>query len=453
MADIFISYSSKDREKAKKLAGELQALGYSTWMDVSDLEPSARWSTEIVEAIEVCRILALLLSKASLASENVVKELSLAAEKKKHILPIVLEKTKLNPDFEYHLAGLQHTSIDNLNAIVRALEHLVASQAHVTAEKPPLPISDDTRPRIAVLPLDDYSPARDNDWFAEGLASELISKLSKMSQLFVVDRLTSREYKDTRLGAKQIAAELQVRYLVSGAVRKAGERIHIDVTLIDTAQGQTLWDDSYPGIMDDIFAIQDEVATKIAESLKIILTKDEERTIRERPTENPDAYELGLRAISYVNRNTKQDYLYAITMCEEALALDPKFVWACGTVANACLAIHRIYDRSAVWLTKAQDAIDCALAISPYDVTALTSLAILQLRRGDSQEALRIVTKAVELEPNNEIVLFQLGYVYDELGEYAKAADAYERSAQLVPNSLDTLFALLSAHSRISRSI
>lgn len=308
--------------------------------------------------------------------------------------------------------------------------------------KPPVNISDDRRARIAVLPLDDYSPGRDNDWFAEGLASELISKLSKLSQLFVVDRLTSREFKDTRLGAKQIAAELQVRYLVSGAVRKAGERIQIDVTLIDAERGQTLWDDSYPGIMDDIFAIQDEVATKIAESLKVILTKDEERNFHQRQTENSDAYELGLRAISYINRNTKQDYLYAISMCEEAIALDPKFVWAYGTIANASLAIHRIYDRSGVWLTKAQNAIDCALTISPNDVTALASLAILQSRRGELQEAVATATKAVELEPNNEVILFQLGYVYDELGEYAKAADAYERSAHIVPGSLDTLYNL-----------
>src|SRR5687767_8141620 len=117
MADIFISYSSRDRDQAQKLGEELTSLGYSVWLDVCDIDPATRWSTEIAEAINACHILLLLLSRSSLASENVLKEVSLAAEKKKHILPVTLERTELNPNFEYHLAGLQHTAIENLEAI------------------------------------------------------------------------------------------------------------------------------------------------------------------------------------------------------------------------------------------------------------------------------------------------------------------------------------------------
>jgi TolB-like protein len=449
VADIFISYSSKDREKAKKLAEQLQGLGYSTWMDVSDLEPSSRWSTEIVEAIEMCRILALLLSRASLASENVVKELSLAAEKKKHILPIVLEKTKLNPDFEYHLAGLQHTSIDNLNAIVRALEHLASHGAHPPAEKPLTQTPYDTRARIAVLPLDDYSPARDNDWFSEGLTNELITKLSKVSQLFVVDRLTSREYKDTHVGAKQIASELHVRYLVSGAVRKAGERIHIDVTLIDALEGKTLWDDSYPGIMDDIFAIQEEVAAKIAKSLQVVLTKDEERTIRERPTENLEAYELFLRGSDHFSRYTRADYDRGRLLYSEAVAVDPSFATAFASLAFLEMEYYRSYSRERHHLDSARKYIEHVRELEGESAEWHALMSRYSLHDNHLNDAIEHGRKSVALDPEYTLGYETLGFALREAGDLKAQAEVWKESVRHSPGSRNLHFNYLIALSAL----
>jgi TolB-like protein/Flp pilus assembly protein TadD len=442
--DIFISYSSHDRERARQLALDIQGLGYSVWMDVFEIEPSTRWSTEIAEAINVCRILALLLSKASLASENVVKELTLAAEKKKHILPITLEQMELSPDFEYHLAGLQHTSADNLKAIARALEHLAKdTPMQSKKEERPKEKQSEIRKRIAVLPFDDFSPSRDSDWFSDGLASELTNKLSRISKLSVIDRLTARQYKNSRLASGQIASELGVRYLLCGAVRKSGERIRVDVSLVDADRRATLWDDSYPGKMEDIFEIQDEVASKIASSLEIILTREERASVRERSTKNAEAYELGMRGVSYHNRNTREGYLYALSLLEKAIALDPGYTWAYATLAGCVLNIYAIYDHDPAWLHKAQDAIDKALALKPNDQTALSALAILKMRSGLGDEAVEIAKRAVEADPANEIAHFQLGYVYDGIGDYAAAASAYSRSLELAPASLDTLYNLI----------
>ncbi len=437
MADIFISYSSRDRERAQKLAEELRALEYSVWLDVCDIDPATRWSTEIVEAINTCRILMLLLSKASLASENVLKEVSLAAEKKKHILPVVLDKTPLNPDFEYHLAGLQHTAIENLEAITRALEHFIATHKITTPPHEPASARVKGQKRIVVLPFDDLSPGHDNEWFSDGLADDLISNLSKLSQLFVVDRITSRQYKNTKLTLKQIAAELGVNHVLTGSVRKSEKQIQIVVTLIETETGRTLWEKKYPGTMDDIFAIQEQVSFKIAESLKLILTTEEKEKVGRRRTENAEAYEFGLRAAAHVARNTKQDYLYAVSLYEQAIKLDPNFAWAYANLGQVYLHIYPTYDRNISWLEKAEPAIRRALELQPTDAACHSALGIYHARRGNAEEAIREGKKSVELSPGNPIAHFQLGFIYDALHQYRNAAEAYEKAIELTPNDLD----------------
>lgn len=439
MADIFISYSSRDRERAQKLAEELRVLEYSVWLDVCDIDPATRWSTEIAEAINTCRILMLLLSKASLASENVLKELSLAAEKKKHILPVILEKAPLGPDFEYHLAGLQHTAIENLEAITRALEHFISThkQSAPAAAAEPTVTPRDGQKRVVVLPFDDLSPDHDNEWFSDGLADELISNLSKLSGLFVIHRISARQYKDTRLTLQQIARELEVQYIITGSVRKSGDRIQIKVTLIDASTGRSLWEEKYPGTMDDIFAIQEQVSLKIADALKLILTNDEKVGVGKHRTKSAEAYEFGLRAASHVARNTKQDYLYAVSLYEHAIKLDPNFAWAHANLGQVYLSIYPTYDRDASWLEKAEPAIRRALELQPDDAACHSACGIYHARRGNAEEAIREGKKAIELSPGNPIAHFQLGFIYDALHQYRNAAEAYEQCIALMPNDLD----------------
>jgi len=443
MADIFISYSSHDRDRAQKLGEELIPLGYSVWLDVCDIDPATRWSTEIAEAINACHILLLLLSKSSLASENVLKEVSLAAEKKKHILPVTLERTSLSPAFEYHLAGLQHTAIENLEAITRALEHFIATRKKLETVPVQHTLTDEGLKRLVVLPFDDLSPGKDNEWFSDGLTDELISTLSKLSQLFVIDRITARQYKNTKLTLKQIAAELDINHVITGTVRKSDQRIQITVMLIDATSGRTLWEKKYPGTMDDIFAIQEEVSLRIAEALKLILTKEEKEEVGQKRTENAEAYELGLRANGHVSRNTKQDFLYAVSLYEQATKLDPNFAWAHANLGQTCLSIYLTYDRNPSWLEKAEPAIRKAMELQPSDPACYSALGILHLRRGEGAEAVEVAKRGIELAPRNPIAHFQLGFIYDGLHEYRQAAEAYERSIELLSGDLDIYYNLI----------
>src|SRR5438105_884762 len=124
MADIFISYSSHDREKALSLAEELRAFGLSVWIDQEALDGASRWSGEIAKALDDCKALVLLLSKSSLASRNCIKEVTIAAESDKYILPIDLENVALSSEFKYHLAGLQRVDYSNNDAIRRSIESI-----------------------------------------------------------------------------------------------------------------------------------------------------------------------------------------------------------------------------------------------------------------------------------------------------------------------------------------
>jgi len=209
-ADIFISYSTIDRHHALTLVERLRAEGHSVWIDQQGIGAASSWSNEIAEALDNCKAFILLMSETSLASMNVMKELALAAEADKDIIPIELESVTIPTAFKYHLAGLQRTSINNMDAILHALEKY--SSADVPSASSGLPETQgsgqDARAtmRIAVLPFEDQSPAKDNEWFADGLADELILMLNKLDALFLLDKKSAMVYRDAKLATKQIAS-------------------------------------------------------------------------------------------------------------------------------------------------------------------------------------------------------------------------------------------------------
>ena len=212
MSDIFISYSSKDREKAEQLTELLASAGLSVWIDRQGIIGAEKWATEIVEGINSCSTFILLLSTHSVESENVLRELSLASEKRKRVLPVDIESIRLPSSFEYPLAGIQRVAITDFDAIMRAHKFGVAKI-----------VVKDTRKSVMVLPFEDLSPAGDNEWFSNGIAAELIGTLSNVKALRVIDRQTTKEFKNYKGQLTVYATEMSIRYFVQGSVRKFGE--------------------------------------------------------------------------------------------------------------------------------------------------------------------------------------------------------------------------------------
>ena len=437
-ADIFVSYSTHDRESALTLVGYLRSAGHSAWIDQSGIDAATSWSKEIAEALEDCKAFILLLSPSSLASVNVAKELAVAAELKKHIIPIELEAVQLKREFLYHLTGLQRVAHTNTDAILHALEKYKGSGTDLSPSILTVERTEvrSTVLRIAVLPFEDQSPAHDNEWFSDGLTDELISTLGKLDQLFVIDSKSSGMYKGAKMQTKEIASQLGVRYIVHGAVRKAGDKIRIHAALIDTTTGATLWDEKFGGTMDDIFEIQEKTAIDITQGLKLKLTKEEVAEIEEKGTNNPEAYELYLRAQSNVSV-AHEDLMHTINLFAQAIAIDPSFVEPYAGIAVAYANYYRAHGRKPETLQLQREATERAVAIAPENIKTYNALANLYANLGEHEKAIETAKKMVALAPKSSRPYSVVGFMYMTSGNFFEGRQWLEKAIALDPSSLN----------------
>ena len=432
--DIFISYSSKDKEKADQLSDLLTSAGLSVWIDRSGIVGAEHWATEIVDGIKGCSTFILLLSSNSVESENVLRELSLASEKRKRVLPVDLEPIILPSSFEYPLAGLQHVAITDFDKIIHAHKHGVEKV-----------IKRDNRKSLMILPFEDLSPTGDNGWFADGIVSELISALSNVKSIRIADNQATKEFKKFNGLLTMYAREMQIRYFVQGDVRKFGEQIKISSRLIDIETGDHLWQDSIKGTMENIFDFQEEVALKVVEGLKVHLASDEMKKLMERGTENPEAYELFLKGNEYFARQTKEGLQLAVQLWTEAIKLDPKYAQAYSTKANALATLYRSYDRNPKLLEEGLTLIQAARLMKP-DLWSLNHpLSVILALQGKLDEAELATQDYILNAPQDFLSHGSLGFFYANAGQYAKAIPCFEDSVKLRPDYLTGLINLVIA--------
>ncbi len=443
MSDIFISYSSKDRDQAEQLTALLASAGLSVWIDHSGIEVSTSWSKEIVQAINECKAFVVLLSPNSLASTNVIKEVSLASEKRKKILPLDLEPVQLTEDFEYQLAGIQRAPMMNIDTIIRALGRLGLEATQAPSIK--LVHETDARKSLMILPFEDLSPTADNAWFADGLATELISALTNVKALRVTDQQTTKEFKKYSGHLTTYAKEMSIRYFIQGSVRKFGDQIKITSTLLDIETGDHLWQDSMKGTMNDIFDIQEKVAEKVVEGLKVHLASGEKKKLSERGTENAEAYELYMKASEYFARQTKDGLQLAIQLITEAIKLDPAYALAYRSKALALALLYRIYDRDPALLKEAETLSLEALRLKPDLFAVYLPLSQIYTSRGQVLEAEEVAKEYIRKDPQNYNSHFTLGFFYGNTSQHAKSIAPYEEAVRLKPDDLPCLWNLVVA--------
>lgn len=431
MPDIFISYSRKDSEQALSLAEQLRAEGLDVWIDRHGIAGAEKWATEIVEGINACSTFALLLSEHSVASENVLRELSLASEKGKRVLPIDLDRVTLPSSFEYPLAGLQRVAISDVDAILHAHKRGVAKK-----------IKKDERKSLMILPFEDHSQEADNEWFANGIVSELISALSNVKSLRIADNQATKEFKSYRGQLVTYAHEMSIRYFVQGDVRKFGDSIKISARLLDIETGDHLWQDAIKGTMANVFEIQEQVAVKVVDGLKLHLTNEEKRKLSERGTENAEAYEIYLKACEYHHRHTKDGLRLAVQLLSEAIKLDTGYANAYQAKANALIALYRTYDRDPQLLLEAESLSKEALRINPNLLPVYYPLSMIYIHQSKMVEAERIAREFISKAPDNYFSHFSLGFYYANTDQPAKAIAAYEECVRLKPDYLTALFNL-----------
>jgi adenylate cyclase len=277
---------------------------------------------------------------------------------------------------------------------------------------------------IAVLPFADMSPGRDQDYLCEGLAEELINALTRIEGLRVVSRTASFQFRDPGADIRAIGNQLNVGTLLEGSVRKADDRLRVTVQLIEVASGYHRWSQRFDRQLDDVFAIQDEIAESVATSLRGTMLSQREKQALVRPHTGTDAYEYYLRGLQCLPRLTTPDLATSARMFERAIELDPNYSPAFAGLAMVHATLHEWFGAKADDLAAAERASRRALELTPdlAEAHVARGCALALSRRYD--EAAKEFEDAIRLNPN----LFDAYYYF---GRASFAVGNIERSAEL----------------------
>ena len=294
---------------------------------------------------------------------------------------------------------------------------------------------------VAVLPLVDLSPRGDNRYFSDGLTEEITTRLTKLGGIRLVSRTSMMRFERGTKDTRQIAAEVGAQILLDGSVRKQGSDLRITTQLVDAEADVTLWAENFDGTIDDVFAIQETVARKVARALKLRLTPGERKSITRRPTTNAEAYQLYLRGRFFWNKRTDEGMRKAVEYFQQALRKDERFAQAWAGIADAFNLLAKDGDAEQKHMyQKAREAAQRALKIDAKLAEAHTSLAILiMLDEWDWERSATAFKRALRLNPKygtahhwySQWLLYQ-GRLEESLTEIGRAADLDPLSPAIV---------------------
>lgn len=267
----------------------------------------------------------------------------------------------------------------------------------------PVQVLDYGEKSIAVLAFADMSPDKDHEYFSDGISEELLNILVRVPELKVISRTSSFSYKNKNVTATEIGNELNVSHILEGSIRKAGNTVRITAQLISASDGSHVWSHTYDRNLDSIFKIQDEIANEVSKQLQVSLLGKS----NEPKTPNTEAYNLFLQAKHLYRQNTKASFLKAEELMEQSIAID-------STYSNSWDLLASIYNSgyynfsigdAETSIAKAMEAVNKAIALNPNSASAYATRASLQERLWDFEESAKDMEKALELKPNDAIII------------------------------------------------
>ncbi len=315
---------------------------------------------------------------------------------------------------------------------------------------PSSPVSEKS---IAVLPFQNLSDDKSNAYFTDGIQDEILTKLSKIAELKVISRRSSQKYKSAPENLREAGQQLGVAHFLEGSVQKVANAVHVNVQLIRAATDEHLWAESYNRKLDDVFRVEGEVASAIAEQLNAKLSGAEQKAVAEKPTENAEAYDVYLRAAAIDNAGNLDTTKRVADLYAEAVRLDPQFAlaWARLAVARSYLYFNGIdLDKNSGAAVK--DAADRAISLQPDLGEAWLAQGVYRYRvLRDFQGALQSYEEALRRLPNNALVLDQMAHLERRLGQADVAQKHYQAAAQLDPRNIDILLTLADSLQSVRR--
>lgn len=516
-SDAFISYASQDAAVAQALVGALEQERITCWIAPRDVRPGALYADAIVRAIGAARTVVLVLSGNSIASSHVGKEIERASSKQRPIIALRIDTAPLTPALEYFLsesqwvdapqgnldkaykrlinairapadkpAGLPGTAqslatgsgrqrlllIAAIAAIGIGLAALLVTRMWpgraVTADKALAPAAIVTTDKsVAVLPFTDMSEKKDQEYFADGIAEEVLDRLARIPGLRVVGRASSFQFKDKGADSAGVGTALGVSFLLEGSVRRDAGRVRVTAQLVEARNGLQRWADHFDADVVDVLQVQDTIATKIARALQITV---ESSAISRPSIKSAQALDAYLRGLHAADRSSEEGLNAALVDFKQALTLDPTFAPAATELAKAyafigsegwmpprtafeqarvaamralqldakspaphvVLAhIHTIYDWD--W-PGAEQEVKLAFALGPRNFDSVNGAMVLATARGQWDEAQQLAAEAIEIDPLNPDVRVLLGWtVYMRMGKYAEAEQSVRRGLQIAP--------------------
>lgn len=386
---VFLSYASEDAVAAQRICETLRAAGIEVWFDQSELRGGDAWDRKIRHEIRDCALFIPVISRNTQARTEGYFRLEwrladqrthLMAKSRAYLVPVCIDETRdadaevpdsfsavhwtrlpagaTPPKFAEWVARLlapeDHSTLTPVWAVAggtaAATIHPAPSDPTAVAEK-----------SIAVLPFANLSADKDNEYFSDGLAEDILIALSEVDDLLVAARMSSFSFKGKAVEMSEIAAKLRVANVLDGSVRRAGNRIRVTVQLVDARNGFQLWSERYDRQIEDIFEIQDDIARAITARLKVALGAGARRA-----TTNLEAYELYLKGRHYWYQRSSAALRAAIQCFEQAIKLDPNYAIAYAGLAD-CYPVVRFYGYMSADAARppAQAAMTQAIELAP----------------------------------------------------------------------------------------
>jgi TolB-like protein/Tfp pilus assembly protein PilF len=344
--------------------------------------------------------------------------------------------TKIHPRRETFMAKLIRNRLF-IPALVVVLAVVAIAIWQLLPQKAVAPISSD-KPSIAVLPFDDLSPLKDQEYRCEGLAETLITALRHVENLYVPARTFAYSFKGREQNYQEIGEKLNVKFVLVGSIQKSGDELRIGTQITKTSDGSIIWGEMYTGEETDIFDIQDQIAQEIVDNLKIELLEKEKEGLAKRYTDNIDAYNLYLQGRYFLEKRTKQDMRKSLECFENAIEIDPSYALAYTGIADCYLVgggdYLGVYTKVAY--ERAREAVKKALVIDDNLAEAHDCLAVVLFEfdwdwSGSERESKR----AIELNPNLMFPHLQYSVFLQTQGRYKEAITHAKRACEIEPLS------------------
>ena len=477
---IFLSYASQDADAARRICEALRAAGLEVWFDQSELRGGDAWDASIRKQIKECALFVPMISSNTQAREEGYfrREWNLAvnrmldmADDKAFLLPVLIDATaEPAARVPERFRERQWTRVLDdaaMASFVQRIVKLLSGSGFPTINAPKAsPVLEfastpqtklEASPSIAVLAFANRSASADDEYFSDGLADELLNVFARIQGLRVAARTSAFSFKGKQTTVADIGRILNVAAVLEGSVRKSGNRVRISVQLVKVADGYNLWSETYDRTLDDVFAVQDDIAQSVVTQLRGLLmgespsaTQATERIAQEIAlaasgrSELAEVQRLCLQGRYFVNKRTPADSDRACGLFEQAVALDPESARVHVGLAMAYMqsafygyASARAPADTLRYLRQVEQSALTALRLDPTLAEPHMSLSwIAWIANRDSARAMREMEAAQRLAPGDPEVLRNLAHRHMDLGNFAEADALYVRGIALDPLSI-----------------